>query len=185
VLADLGHQVEDVPAPDGDLVVAAFERVWAVAAAAAPVDDESKLRPLTRWLRAQGRQVAGPEFAEAIGALQLATRRLAADFARYDAVLTPTLAQPAAKVGALRDDNDPPRDFENQKRFTPFTSVANMSGQPSISLPFGFSDDGVPIGVMLTGRQAGEPALLSVAAQLEAARSGPFAVAGGRRPDCW
>jgi amidase len=185
VLADLGHQVEDVPAPDGDLVVAAFERVWAVAAAAAPVDDESKLRPLTRWLRAQGRQVTGPEFAEAIGALQLATRRLAADFARYDAVLTPTLAQPAAKVGALRDDNDPPRDFENQKRFTPFTSVANMSGQPSISLPFGFSDDGVPIGVMLTGRQAGEPALLSVAAQLEAARPGPFAVAGGRRPDCW
>jgi amidase len=183
-LFDLGHVVEDVPAPDGGPLVAAFEQVWAVTAAVVLVEDESQLRPLTRWLREQGRRVSGPEFAQALGALQLATRRLANAFGRYDAVLTPTLAQPPAKVGALHDD-DPRRDFENQKRFTPFTSVANMTGQPSISLPFGWTDDGLPIAVMLTGRRAGEATLLSLAAQLEAARPGPFFAATGRRPTCW
>lgn len=184
-LVELGHQVEDVPAPEGSPLVSAFERVWAVIATLAPVDDEARLRPLTRWLREQGRRVSGQEYAAAIAGLQAATRRLAAAFAEYDAVLTPTLAQPPVEVGALRDDTDPQRDFVNQKRFTPFTSVANMTGQPAISLPFGWTDDGLPIGVMLAGRPAGEASLLSLAAQLEAAHPWAFATTSGRRPSCW
>jgi amidase len=185
VLAELGHVVDDVPAPDGGPLVAAFERVWAVSSTLVQVADESPLRPLTRWLRDLGRRISGPEFASAIGNLQAATRRFALAFDRYDAVLTPTLAQPPVKVGELRDDDDPARDFENQKRFTPFTSVANMTGRPAISLPFRPTPEGLPIGVMLMGRQADDAALLSLAAQLEAARPGPFATRGGRRPECW
>ena len=45
--------------------------------------------------------------------------RALARLAPYDAVLTPTLAQPPLRVGEIRDDADPARDFENQKRFTP------------------------------------------------------------------
>jgi amidase len=101
-------------------------------------------------------------------------------FAEYDAVLTPTLAQPPADVGALRDDADPARDFENQKRFTPFTSVANMTGQPAITLPLYMTPTGLPIGVMLAGRPAGEAALFGLAGQLEAAR--PWR---DRHPECW
>lgn len=188
-LLELGHEVVEVRAPDGDALVPSFERVWAVLATLTPVppEQESQLRPLTRWLRERGRRVSGQQYATAIAQLQSATRQLASHLGDYDAVLTPTLAQPPVAVGALRDDADPARDFDNQKRFTPFTSVANMTGQPAITLPLGWSDEGLPIGVMLAGRPAGEALLLSLAAQLEAARPWAFATpaAGARRPDCW
>jgi amidase len=187
LLLDLGHHVDDVPPPDGRPLVAAFEHVWAVLATlmSVPVSDEQRLRPLTRWLRERGRAVTGHEYAMAIAGLQSASRGVVAALAGYDAVLTPTLAGPPVEVGALRDDADPARDFDNQKRFTPFTSVANMTGQPAITLPLGSTDDGLPVGVMLTGAPAGDAGLLSLAAQLEAARPWAFATPGGRRPGCW
>ena len=182
LLLDLGHEVDDVAAPDGHAVVPAFETVWGVLATLTPVRarDEQLLRPLTRWLRENGSQVSGHQYAAAIATLQAAARRIMLDLAGYDAVLTPTLALPPVAVGALRDDDDPARDFDNQKRFTPFTSVANLTGQPAITLPLGTTTGGLPIGVMLAGRPAGEAGLLALAGQLEAAR--PWI---DRRPECW
>jgi amidase len=181
LLFDLGHDVEQVAAPDGHALVPAFETVWSVLTTLTPVraSDEEKLRPLTRWLREKGAQVSGHQYAAAIATLQAAARRILLDLASYDAVLTPTLAQPPVAVGALRDDADPARDFENQKRFTPFTSVANLTGQPAITLPLD-TRDGLPIGVMLAGRPAGEAALLGLAGQIEDAW--PWI---DRHPECW
>jgi amidase len=83
-------------------------------------------------------------------------------------------------VGALRDDGDPAADFEAQKRFTPFTAVANLTGQPSVTLPLAWSAGGLPVGVMLTGRPGEEARLLSLAAQVE--RACPWR---GRHPPGW
>ena len=60
--------------------------------------------------------------------------------APYDAVLTPTLAQPPLRIGEIRDDADPARDFENQKAFTPWTSAWNLTGMPAVSLPLHMTD---------------------------------------------
>jgi amidase len=105
--------------------------------------------------------------------------------APYDAILTPTIAQPPAKVGGLRNDADPAQDFENQKRFTPFTAPYNMSGQPAVSIPLHWSSveeggDDLPIGIQLIGRPGDEVTLLRLAAQIEAAE--PWA---HRKPACW
>ena len=54
--------------------------------------------------------------------------------------------------------------------FTPFTSLYNVSGQPSVNVPLHWSPSGLPIGTMLTGRLGGEGTLLSLSAQLERAR---------------
>ena len=92
--------------------------------------------------------------------------------AHLDAVLVPTLAQLPRPVGWFTADGateDPAEDFERQKRFTPFTAMYNTTGQPAISLPLSQSSEGLPIGMMLVGRPAGEAALLCLAAQLEAA----------------
>ena len=100
------------------------------------------------------------------------TRRTVESTYAYDAVLTPTLAALPAPVGGLRDDADPAADFEAQKRFTPFTSPYNISGQPAVSLPLGWPEvDGaeLPVGVQLVGRPGEEALLVSLAAQLEAA----------------
>ncbi len=85
-------------------------------------------------------------------------------------MLTPTLAMLPRPVGWFSgDDADPAEDFERQKRFTPFTAIYNMTGQPALSLPLYESSDGLPIGMMLVGRPRAEAALLSLGAQLEAA----------------
>jgi amidase len=162
--------------------VGTFETCWSVLTAltAAPPGTEHLLRPLTRWLGDRGRAVSGPEFGLAIGEL----RRLAATALRalapYDAVLTPTVAQPPLPIGAIRDDADPAGDFAAQKAFTPWTSAWNVTGMPAVSLPLHVSADGLPVGVMLAGRPAEEALLLSLAAQVEEAA--PWA---GRTPPCW
>ena len=87
------------------------------------------------------------------------------------------------RTGGQREsvlDADPLRDFENQKRFTPYTSAWNLTGMPAASLPLHMTPDGLPVGVMLAGRPAQEHRLLSLCAQVEAAA--PWR---DRRPACW
>jgi amidase len=103
----------------------------------------------------------------------------------YDAVLTPTLVQPPLPVGALRDDDDPAADFAAQERFTPWTALWNLTGQPAVSLPVHRTPDGLPVGMMLAGRPAGESGLLSLAAQLEAAAGTVWTTGGSARPAMW
>ncbi|HET7312450.1 MAG TPA: amidase [Mycobacteriales bacterium] len=182
LLESLGHAVEDHPTTFGSELIAMFENLWAVEFAALPVppENEAGLRPLTRWLRERGRALSALDVWSALATLRLTARQELENTAHYDAVLTPTLAQPPAKVGGLRNDADPAEDFENQKRYTPFTAPYNMSGQPSINLPLHWTDESLPIGIQLVGRPGDEVTLLRLAAQIEAAE--PWA---HRRPACW
>ncbi|MGH3341844.1 MAG: amidase [Carbonactinosporaceae bacterium] len=182
LLEELGHEVEDIAPPFHPELVPTFEKVWAVSSTLVPVDPalEDRLLPLTRWLRERGRGVSGTGFAQALQAMALASREWLRATGRYDAVLTPTLAQPPPRVGGIRDDDDPLGDFETQKRFTPFTAAYNITGQPAISVPLHWNGAGVPVGVMLAGRPAAEATLIALAAQLETAR--PWA---HRRPTTW
>lgn len=176
LLQELGHHVELAPVPFPAERWASFEALWSVLALTAPIPPEHEhlLVPLTRWLREKGRSVTGLEYAQAISQVQLTTREAAATWAAYDVILTPTLARPPAMIGELRDDDDPAADFAAQMAYTPWTSVWNLTGWPAISLPLHWTDDPadgtLPIGVMLGGRHGAEEMLLSVAAQLEAAR---------------
>jgi amidase len=178
----LGHDVEDVALPFPPWVVGLFETVWTVLSTLMPVDpaQEAELQPLTRHLRERGRGVDGSAFALAAIGLQVIARQVIVAAAPYDVLLSPTLAQPPLPVGGIRDLADPAHDFEDNKRFTPFTALFNLTGQPAVSLPLGWTADGLPVGVMLAGRPAGDAALLSVAAQVEAAA--PWRL---RRPACW
>jgi len=186
LLADLGHEVVDIELPVPPEILDAFEAVWTVSAATIPVPPEGEelLRPLTRHLRERGRQVSGPAYAAAVGQLRLISRQAIAATAGFDALLTPTLALPPRPVGwfcgTAEDPVDPAEDFERQKRFTPYTAVYNASGQPAASLPLHWTPDGLPVGVMLIGRPAGEAALLALCAQLE--QAAPWA---DRHPPIW
>jgi amidase len=124
--------------------------------------------------------VSGQAAFAALATLRAAARIEIEATQHYDAILTPTLASPPLLVGELRDDADPAADFEAQKRFTPYTSPYNMSGQPAVSLPLFWNAAGLPIGIQLIGRPCDELMLLRLSAQLEAAA--PWAA---RRPACW
>jgi amidase len=157
--------------PLGPDVVPFFETLWYAYATLAPLapEQEEMLLPLTRYLRGRGQAVRAPELFFAQGYLQVVTRAALATLNAYDAVLTPTLAMPPRPVGWF-DEVEPAQNFERQKLFTPFTALYNVSGQPAVNVPLHWSDDGLPIGVMLAGRMGDEATLISLSAQLEQAR---------------
>lgn len=177
-LAELGHHLTDAPRAFPAERWSAFDAVWTTGAASIPLPDgaEDFLTPMTAWLRARGRQVTGAGYAQALAAIQLLEYEVAQNWGDLDVVLTPTLAQPPAFVGAIRNDADPAADFAAQIDHTPWTSVANLTGRPSISVPLvraTIDGDELPIGVMLTGRRGQDGVLLRLAAQLEAAHPWP------------
>ncbi|MDZ7577802.1 MAG: amidase [Candidatus Nanopelagicales bacterium] len=182
LLAELGHEVVDIEPPYSPVLTPHFEAVWATLAGSIPVPPgkEGLLRPLTKYLRDAGEAVTGRQLAAAVAMLRMAARTAILATAGFDALLTPTLAQPPALVGGIRDDDDPARDFAAQKEFTPFTAPFNVSGQPAVSLPLAQSPTGLPIGVQIVGRPWGEADLLSLVGQIERAK--PWV---GRRPPVW
>lgn len=167
-----GHVIVDAPVPFPPERWQTFWALWTVGALGAPVPPEREhlLRPLTRWLREHGRRASGADHAHALAAKQQLTVEVARTWVGLDVVLTPTLAQPPALHGSLRDDADPRRDFDDQCRYTPWTSVANLTGRPSLSLPLHTEEvDGVvlPFGVMLTAAVGDDARLLSLGREIE------------------
>ncbi|GAA3470291.1 amidase [Nonomuraea roseola] len=180
----LGHEVVDIAPPFGPDLVPQFVTLWFAFACVHPValDRQDLLRPLTAWLRERGFATSAPDFLQAQSSLQMATRLALTVTDAYDAVLTPTLTQPPRPVGWFEEGGDPEQTFERMKRFAAFPAIYNVSGQPAVNLPLHWNAEGLPIGVMLAGRVGGEGTLISLSAQVEAARGGFW---GDRRPSVW
>ena len=120
-----------------------------------------------------GGRRSGVELAEALAGIQMVARQVGQHWQRFDVIVSPTLAQPPLPVGALRDDEDPAADFDAQCRFTPWTSLWNITGRPAMSLPLHNTRiDGVelPIGIMIGGRLYDEATLLALGCALENTR---------------
>jgi amidase len=165
-----GHQVDALAmSPDAE-VADAFARAWAVHAARVPVDedDEALLMPFTRWLRERGRAVGGVELHAALSVFHGIGQMLAdMFFASYDAILTPTLAQPPARIGAFTADADEAVNYERMAAFMPYTPMYNIAGLPAVAVPADVNGDGLPIGVMLGAAYGAEAKLVALAADLE------------------
>ena len=175
LLASLGHDVREArPAWRDPRLVSSFGAVWCVVPALYGVEDESLLTQINRDQLARARAQASPEFVAASQRLQLAAREIVAFWAEADVVVTPTLALPPVPIGWL-DADEKARSMLGLP-LTPFTAVANVTGQPAISVPLSRDDD-LPIGVQLIGPPEGDALLLRLAAQLEEAQ--PWQ---GRRP---
>ncbi|WP_213813955.1 amidase [Glaciihabitans sp. dw_435] len=164
----IGHGIEQMALEPDPTYSPAFRTIWQAGAAGIPAEGDTleMLEPLTRWLVARGRELSARELAEALLALTTFERSVIRQFASYDAVLTPALAMTPRPVGWY-DAEDPERNFAQQVQYTPFTSFANVSGLPAITLPVAQTAEGLPMGVQLIGRPGGEHVLLSIGAQLE------------------
>lgn len=110
------------------------------------------------------------DFLLAVQDMQRIARELAPFFTQYDVWLTPTATQPPQPLGWFDfDPLHPKQATERMSDIPRFTAIANMSGQPAISLPLHWTPEGLPVGVQLIGRYADEATLLRLAAQLEQA----------------
>lgn len=206
-LEELGHHVETAPPPVDDAALARdFLTIWFVSAAGLVHDvrAETGAGPEgfeldTQIMAALGRAISGVAHRDALASRDRYIAQLAAFHARYDLLLTPTLARPPLRVGELTtprpaaaaarallrsrttrilphvglvDDM-----IEKNLGWVPFTQLANMTGRPAMSVPLHWTADGVPLGVQFVAPLAREALLLRLAAQLEQAR--PWA---DRRP---
>jgi amidase len=171
LLEELGHSlVEATPPWREPELEDAFITVWQVSPVLWPVDP-ALLTPLNRELAAGARRTSAATYATAVQRLQTAARRIVAFWKDVDVVLTPTLALPPVPIGWQLEGAETA--FEQLHRnvlFTPFTSVANFTGLPAMSVPLHSSENGLPIGVQAIGPPAGDGLLLRLAAQLEEAR---------------
>lgn len=127
-----------------------------------------ELEDITYQLYELGGKWKATDYVKAIGEMQLESRRIACEFEKFDVLLTPTLAQPPVKTGALKEHEKTIQDcFALQTSYTPFTSVFNMTGQPAMSVPLYWTKDGLPLGVQFAASFGDELMLLQLARQLE------------------
>ncbi len=181
-LEGLGHEVEE---PDlgmlrGIDLVQPFLVRWA-AGQAAILDQlgiatggtigPDDVEPLSWALAELGRKHSAGEYLAAVGQHQLMSRMFAGIHeSGFDLLLSPTLGEPPPPLGTFDDSGpDPMVAFERAFLDGCFTAAFNATGQPAISLPLHWSEQGLPIGVQLVAPLGREDVLLRVAAQLEQA----------------
>jgi amidase len=180
LLSALGHEVEEAqPLYPDPSVLDIFLSVYGPLIAlgvnhgvllAGREPEEDEIEPLTRALYEQAEQTPSIAYLGAIAQLQALARGIVAFFADYDVLITPALAERPLRVGECTGLGERPLDdFARSGRFTPFTSLFNVTGQPAVNVPVGFGPDGLPTGVQIVGKPLGEDTLLQLAAQIEAA----------------
>jgi amidase len=170
LLEKLGHTVDPLDTISVDASFKdQFETVWAAGIAALPIPVES-LEPFNAALIERGNALTGAQVMEAIAGLQTASRMIVGATAAFDVVLSPTMMREPLRIGELAHlAGDAGALFDALSDYIGLTPVANVTGQPSMSLPAGLSDNGLPLGVMITGRPADEATLFSLAGQVQRA----------------
>jgi amidase len=181
LLRSLGHEVEEVEPPwQAEGLSELFGAVFSIHIAlsitysgmvAGREPTAEDMEPMSWAIYSMVKQLSAVQGMGATVQLQAFARRLVSFLAPYDALLTPALAERPLPLGTLDTAApEPMKTFTRSGLFTPFTPVFNASGQPGISLPLFHGEDGLPLGVQIVGRPAGEDALLALAAQLEEAQ---------------
>jgi amidase len=119
-----------------------------------------------------GRMLSGVQFQHALDGLAAHTRLMATwwDDAGIDVLVTPTIPELPWTLGQFAPTPDNPlAGVARSAAIVPFCAPFNVTGQPAVSLPLGWSDDGLPIGVQVVARHGAEDVLVRLAAQLEVA----------------
>ena len=178
---NLGHRVEEAQPPiDNDSMRDAFLTVLRVSLARV-LDDAAKtlgravtdkdVEPVT-WVIAQaGRAITSVVYSRAIATMHQIGLAMAKFQQSYDVILSPTLAKPPVPLGVLSLSPASIAAYgKDVTEFAPYTALYNVTGQPSMSVPLHWSAEGLPIGVMFSGRFGDDAMLLRLASQLEKAK---------------
>ncbi|HPE47637.1 MAG TPA: amidase [Hyphomonas sp.] len=176
---DLGHDIiETTPTFDGKEFLDKFLLYWAAGAAdfAQQASDFSGkpigpdiVEPWTLGLAAMF-EARKAEMDDTVAWLLKFESVYDSWFKDFDVLLTPTTASPAVPIG--EQDPTVPYDtlYERVITFAAFTPPMNVAGAASMSVPLSWSDEGLPIGSMFSGRRGDDQLLFELALELEQAR---------------
>ncbi|WDQ30876.1 amidase [Paenibacillus marchantiae] len=195
-LEEQGHEVEEKLSPvngvklmenyylmnSGEMaaMISSMERSMGRTLTSADMEIES-------WVLAEaGKKVSAAEFVHSLAEWDVAAAQMSTLFERYDFYLTPVNAFPAPKIGELTPHDEQIQHlmrisdldkiqqqqliyemFEPSLTYTPFTQLANLTGQPAMSVPVHLTPEGLPMGVQIMATKGREDWLLHLAGQLE------------------
>lgn len=181
-LSDAGHTlIEDAPKYDWEQFLEATHLVWtaftaqfvtALGHATGRPVSLATLEPVTLACHRDGLKISAVELLDALAYANTLTRAVGTFFTGYDALVTPTMAKPAAPLGEINQARKGLKGREWTRQvfeYVPFTPLFNTTGNPAISLPLHWTPDGLPVGVQVVGRLGDEATLLRLGAQLEQA----------------
>ncbi len=182
-LEGLGHTlIEGGPRYDWDAFLNNVHLIWA-AFTALSVDSAAKalgrkpgpdnLEAVTLACYEDGKRISALDLLYAQAHGNLLSRSVGAFFETVDALVTPTVARPAAPLGEMNQNKAGMSAMEWTRQvftYCPFTPLFNSTGQPAISLPLYATPAGLPVGVQIAGRFGDEATLIRLASQLEQAR---------------
>lgn len=180
LLEALGHEV--VPA-DPSIDMEGFIRAWSdIVACGTQLTVESvgadaveRTERVTQLAVQHGRTISGAQYIAAVDTVHALGRTMARFLQPFDMLLTATLGEPPALLGRFATNRpDGWQSFleyrlEHVLPYSPYTALANGTGQPAVNLPLWWNDAGLPVGTHLMGRSGDDQLLLQVSAQLEVA----------------
>jgi amidase len=183
ILADMGHEVsEETPQLDGLGAMRAMTNVWyfgfdlrleGYAKRSGHTIGPDTLEPVVLAIYEYAKLMRPAQFVSAMADVNAARRQLGDYFTRHDIWLSPTtprVAEPWGTYHLGRTDvavaDLPEKLFRGVCQFT---LPHNIMGTPVISLPLAMHSSGLPIGIQLGARPAGEHLVLQLAAALEEA----------------
>ncbi|HXN85653.1 MAG TPA: amidase [Candidatus Binataceae bacterium] len=173
-LRSIGHRLEPIKL-DLSVLMEATSAVAVAGIASTEVADPELIDPITRGTWKAGREITAAQYITATTAMHNLSREIVQQLAPFDALLTPTLTRPAVKLGTL-PSHDPWKIDNRGGRvhdiytWTAFAFPFNATGQPAVSIPMGFNQAGLPLGLQIVGRPNDEAGIIALSAQLEEAR---------------
>jgi len=178
---ELGHQIEIIePFIDGERFIDSFITMWAHGARTVIRLAEENfgrtetvlnqlLEPWTLGLGKWFDRLPEGQVEKAVGRLKEDTLKTNEIFNTYDMILSPVVQTTAPKNGLMAPDIPYDELLERSVNFITFTPLANVTGDPAMSLPLGLSPNGLPIGSHFHSGIGTEQQLLELALQLEKA----------------
>ncbi|WEL57753.1 amidase family protein [Pseudomonas kermanshahensis] len=176
-LLGLGHEIDDLRLPIQPQQLFGAHGAAMGNALLAMVNDREKalgrvlgpqdLELITFGVLERASKVTGEGVVRARQSFEEISMAMERQFERFDVILSPVTSSLTPALGEL-SLNQPYESYAQKAMGSAgFTVLANVSGQPAISLPLGMSDSGLPVGMMFTARLGGEDVLLRLASQLE------------------
>lgn len=130
--------------------------------------DFALTEPMTQAFAKRGRALSAASFWRSQTAGILVSRNLWRLFDRVDVLLAPMLATPPPPIGSFPSDHgDTDLHLNRMTSLAPLATLANISGFPALTLPFGGDANGLPLPVQMFAPLGADRQLLSLAAMLE------------------
>ncbi|KID28730.1 amidase [Prauserella rugosa] len=166
-LGEAGLHVEDADPGFSD-PADAFGVLWSTGAAkwldTFPAGSEDLVDPGLRRVWEQGRTYSASDYLEASATRAELGIHMGEFHTRYDVLITPTMPIQPFEAG---HDVPPSGPYETWPEWTRFTYPFNMTQQPAITVPAGFTSKGLPVGLQIVGPRHSDDLVLAVAKLVE------------------